>query len=78
MVAPIPHFFPPGAAQGAAFIEVLFTNDTLIAVRVTYILALLLGGTTLYTLGMRLAGAEAACWHVCCTCTAHMSGMSPR
>jgi hypothetical protein len=37
--APIPHYFPPGAGYSAAVIQVLFTNDPVLAVRLLYALS---------------------------------------
>jgi hypothetical protein len=57
--APVPHYYPPGAPYTAALVETLFTNDTVTAVRVVYILALVLAGTATYALVTRQSGAAA-------------------
>ncbi|GAB4508535.1 MAG: hypothetical protein OHK0046_01260 [Anaerolineae bacterium] len=57
--APIPNYEPPGAPYTAALIEVLFTNDTLLAVRVVYMLAFALAGAMTYAFVTRLWGAGA-------------------
>lgn len=57
--APIPHYFPPGAPYSAALIEVLFTNDTLTAVRMAYLLGFLLAGMMTYAFVMRTVSASA-------------------
>lgn len=57
--APIPNFFPPGAPYTAATIELLFTNNTVVAVRLVYILSFVLAGAMTYVLVMRWAGAAA-------------------
>lgn len=57
--APIPNFYPPGAAYVAGVIQVLFTDDPVIAVRLLYILALCQAGGSLYVLVTRRASASA-------------------
>lgn len=57
--APIPHYYPPGATYLAAVIQVIFTGDPVLAVRLTYTVALCLGGAAVYMLVMRRAGATA-------------------
>jgi hypothetical protein len=57
--APIPHYYPSGAPYTVALIEMLFTNDTVLAVRLTYILSLTLAGTMMYVFVMRWQGASA-------------------
>ena len=57
--APIPHYYPPGAAYSTAVIEVLFTGDTVIAVRFMGILALALAGVMTYAFVLRWGGARA-------------------
>lgn len=57
--APIPHYYPPGAPYLAALTELLFTNDTVIAVRVIYILAIVLAGAMTYVFVLRWGGARA-------------------
>ena len=55
--APIPHYFPPGAGYAAAVIQVLFTNNPVIAVRILYAIALGAAGVMVYLLVTRRAGA---------------------
>lgn len=57
--APIPNFYPPGAAYAGAIIQVLFTDDPVIAIRLLYILALCQAGGSLYVLVTRRVGASA-------------------
>ena len=56
--APIPHYYPVGAAYLAAVIDVLITNDILIAMRVIYILATLMAGTAIYVFVTRWLDAS--------------------
>lgn len=58
--APIPNYYPPGAAYLAALVEVLFTNDAVSAVRFVYVLAFGVAGAALYTLVNRRSTASAA------------------
>jgi hypothetical protein len=55
--APIPHFFPPGAPYTAGMIKVLFTNDTVRAVRIVFILGFCIGAAATYRLVRRQTGA---------------------
>ncbi|GIL13467.1 MAG: hypothetical protein BroJett038_21870 [Chloroflexota bacterium] len=57
--APIPNFYPPGATYAAALLQVLFTDDAALAVRLVYILSFCLAGSTAYVLVARRAGASA-------------------
>ncbi len=57
--APIPHYFPPAPGYTAATIQVLFTADAVLAVRIVYVLALSLAGTMVYAFVTRRAGAAA-------------------
>jgi hypothetical protein len=57
--APIPHYYPPGPAYAAALVEVLFTNNAVVAVRVLYVAAFGLASVALYGLVRRHAGARA-------------------
>ncbi|MBC7814372.1 MAG: glycosyltransferase family 39 protein [Burkholderiales bacterium] len=57
--APIPNFYPPAAPYSAALIQVLFTNDAVLASRWIYILAFCLAGPAVYALVRRRADAEA-------------------
>jgi hypothetical protein len=54
--APIPHYFPPGAGYTAATIQVLFTNDPVLAVRILYAISLGTAGAMAYLLVTRRAG----------------------
>lgn len=58
--APIPNYYPPGAAYITAVIKVLFTNDVILAVRLVYLLAFGIAGTSLYVLVSRQTNAAAA------------------
>ena len=66
--APIPNFYPPAAPYSAALIKVLFTNNSLLAVRIMFVLAFLLAGTSTYAFVRRrstaLAGLVAALLYV--------------
>src|SRR5688572_7527312 len=57
--APIPHYFPPAPGYIAAAIQVLFTADAVLAVRIVYVLALSLAGAMVYAFVTRRAGAAA-------------------
>ncbi len=57
--APIPNFYPPGAPYMAALLQVLFTDDAVLAVRLVYVLAFCVAGSTVYGLVARRAGAGA-------------------
>ncbi|MEO8610314.1 MAG: 6-pyruvoyl-tetrahydropterin synthase-related protein [Chloroflexota bacterium] len=57
--APIPHYFLPGAGYAAAVIQVLFTNDPVLAVRILYALSLGVAGTMVYLLVTRRVNATA-------------------
>ncbi len=57
--APIPSFYPPAPAYGAAILQVLLTNNAVSAVRILYVLATCLAGITVYMLVMRHSGATA-------------------
>lgn len=57
--APIPHYEPPGAPYTAALLSVLVTNDPVRAVRLLYILAFVLAGTSVYALMLHRSGALA-------------------
>lgn len=58
--APIPNFYPPGAAYLTAVIKVLFTNDVILAARIVYIAAFIVAGVGVFTLVSRRTGAAAA------------------
>lgn len=58
--APIPNFEAPAAPYLAALIEVLFTNDPVVAVRLVFILSFLLAGTGAYLLARRHSEAGTA------------------
>jgi hypothetical protein len=55
--APIPNYYPPGAAYSAATLELLFTDDTVIAVRLLYVLSSVMASAMTYVFVMRWAGA---------------------
>lgn len=55
--APIPHYYPPGAPYSAAVIQLLFTNDPVIAVRVLILLSFAIAGSAVYALVTRHAGS---------------------
>ncbi len=57
--APIPNYYPPLPAYSAALITVLVTNDVVLAVRIVYILAFCLAGTSLYLFVNRRMNAAA-------------------
>ena len=57
--APIPNFIPPGAPYTSALIQLLFTNNSVNAIRIVYILAICLAGTMTYAFVSRINGAEA-------------------
>lgn len=57
--APIPHYYPPAAPYTAALIKVLFTNDTVRAVRITFVLGFVLLAATTYLFVRRRASAAA-------------------
>jgi hypothetical protein len=57
--APIPHYLPPGAPYAAALLQVLLTNDAVVAVRIIYAAAFCLAGAATYTLVMRRSSAGA-------------------
>ncbi len=58
--APIPHFYPPATPYLAGTIDVLLTNDPVNAVRLLYIIAMCLAGTTTYAFIQRFRGATSA------------------
>ena len=66
--APIPHYTPPLAAYSTAMIEVLFTNDTILAMRIVYVLSFVIAGLAVYLFVMQrvnaLAGLIAALLYV--------------
>ncbi len=57
--APIPNYYPPGAPYTAAALDLLFFDDTLLAVRMVYALSLITAGVMTYVFVMRWAGAGA-------------------
>ncbi|MBI5669176.1 MAG: hypothetical protein HZC41_14320 [Chloroflexi bacterium] len=57
--APLPHYYPPGAPFLAGLLQVLLTGDAVSAVRLAYILALVLAGTAVYSLVTRRTNAAA-------------------
>jgi len=57
--APVPHYYPQGAAYVAALTEIVIAGDPVAAVQIVYALTLALAGITIYTLVARRAGAAA-------------------
>ncbi|MCC6801474.1 MAG: hypothetical protein IT319_01220 [Anaerolineae bacterium] len=57
--APIPNYYPPGAAYVPALLDYFITNDPTLAVKLVYVASLCLAGTAVYALVMRRAGAAA-------------------
>jgi hypothetical protein len=57
--APIPHFYPPGAAYPAALLQFFFVNDPVVAVRLYAAGLFALAGSAVYALAARRAGAAA-------------------
>ncbi|MEP7291781.1 MAG: 6-pyruvoyl-tetrahydropterin synthase-related protein [Chloroflexota bacterium] len=57
--APIPHFYPPGAAYIPALITFFVTGDATAAVKLVYTLSLILAGTSVYAFVTRRSGAAA-------------------
>lgn len=58
--APIPHYYPQGAAYAAAIIQLILTGDPVAAVQVTSGLALVGAGVALYSFVARRVGAAPA------------------
>jgi len=58
--APIPNFYPPGAAYLSATIDQLFANNPVQATRITFVLAIVAAGTMTYVFVLREAGAGPA------------------
>lgn len=57
--APIPNFYPPGAAYSAALAQIFLTGNAVDAVRLIYAIALCLAGAVTYTFVARRASAPA-------------------
>ncbi len=57
--APIPNFYPPGAAYSAALAQIFLTGSAVDAVRLLYAIALCLAGAVTYTFVARRASAPA-------------------
>jgi hypothetical protein len=55
--APIPEYYPPTPGYASALIQVLLTDDPLLAVRIIYVLAFAAAGAMVYLFVMRRAGA---------------------
>ncbi|HVU14059.1 MAG TPA: 6-pyruvoyl-tetrahydropterin synthase-related protein [Phototrophicaceae bacterium] len=55
--APIPNYYPPGAAYVPAVLDMFLTNDATLAVKLVYALALCLAGVAVYTFVTRRSGA---------------------
>ena len=58
--APIPHYYPPGTPYTVALVDLFFTDDPVVAVRVIYVVAFCLAGATTYAFVMRWAGSRVA------------------
>ncbi len=56
---PIPSFYAPSPAYGAAVLQVLLTNNAVRAVRLLYVLATCIAGVSVYFLVLRQASAAA-------------------
>ncbi len=57
--APIAHYYPPGVPYSAMLLQILFTNNPILAVRLLYILSFVLAGSMLYVFVARWADASA-------------------
>ncbi len=57
--APLPHYYPQGAAYAAALTQIVIAGDPVAAVQIVSALALTFAGMTVYTLVARRAGAAA-------------------
>ncbi len=57
--APIPHYYPPGATYFAAILHVLFTGEAVVAVRLAYIIGLVIAGVFTYSLVAQRTGSTA-------------------
>jgi len=57
--APIPHYYPPGATYFAAILHVLFTGESVVAVRLAYVIGLVIAGVFTYSLVARRSGSAA-------------------
>jgi hypothetical protein len=51
--APIPHYLPPLPAYFSAALDVLFLNDSVLAVRLAFVAAFVMGGVSVYALVTR-------------------------
>lgn len=56
--APIPSFYPPATPYTVAIVEILFTNDTINAIRLTYILAFCVAGIMTYAFVSRFTDSK--------------------
>jgi len=57
--APIPHYYPPAPGYIPALIQVLFSGDPIIAVRIVYIISLSMAGAMVYVFVTRRVDATA-------------------
>ncbi len=57
--APIPEYYPPGAAYVSALLDVLLTDDPVLAVKLVFAGALCLAGAAVYAFVTRRSGAAA-------------------
>lgn len=55
--APIPNFYAPGAPYIAALLDVLLTDDTVLAVRLVYVISLCVAGAVVYVFVTRRENA---------------------
>jgi len=58
--APIPHFYPPLPVHLIAWVEVLFTNDSLVALRLVMIGAIVFSGTAVYSVVLQRRNSSMA------------------
>ncbi len=57
--APVPHFYPPLPAYGSALVKVLLTDDSVAAIRIMYVIALVGASVAVYCWVLRRASAPA-------------------
>ncbi len=58
--SPTPHYTPPLAPYSSAIIQLFFTGNSIIAVRIAFFLSMCLAGSMTYTFVLRESGARAA------------------
>ena len=56
--APIAHYYPPGVPYSAALLQILFTNNPILSVRLLYIFSFVLAGSMLYVFVARWTDAS--------------------